>query len=185
MKFKKLIAAILSGCLMLTAMPGIAVTAAGYRVSVHDPSIVKANGTYYVFGSHIEAAKSNDLQNWRRFSNGYATTNNVEFGNLSQNLKKAFDWAGENLEDCEGSFAVWAPDVVWVRTLCISVPRRHICALLLHMRLQKTLRGHTPLWIPLYTRDSRTMTVTPRAALRMSTVNTLPLILMNLFHRAR
>ena len=113
MKFKKLIAAILSGCLMLTAMPGIAVTAAGYRVSVHDPSIVKANGTYYVFGSHIEAAKSNDLQNWRRFSNGYATTNNVEFGNLSQNLKKAFDWAGENLEDCEGSFAVWAPDVVW------------------------------------------------------------------------
>ena len=113
MKIKKLIAAALSGCIMLSTMPWISVNAAGNRVSVHDPSVVKANGTYYVFGSHVEAAKSSDLQSWRRFSNGYATTNNVEFANLSQNLKKAFDWAGENLEDCEGGFAVWAPDVVW------------------------------------------------------------------------
>ena len=84
------------------------------RVSVHDPSIFKGtDGTYYVFGSHIEAAKSTDLQNWTRFTNGYTTPGNVEFGDLSQNLKKAFEWAGENLEDCEGGFAVWAPDVIW------------------------------------------------------------------------
>ena len=114
MKIKKLIATALSGCLMLSVLSGLSVTAAGDRVSVHDPSVVKdKSGMYYVFGSHIEAAKSNDLQNWKRFSNGYATTNNVEFGNLSQNLKKAFDWAGEDLEDCAGGFAVWAPDVVW------------------------------------------------------------------------
>ena len=83
------------------------------RVSVHDPSVVKDGNTYYVFGSHIEAAKTNDLQNWTRFTNGYTTPNNVEFGNLSQNLKKAFDWCGENLEDCTGGFSVWAPDVIW------------------------------------------------------------------------
>jgi arabinan endo-1,5-alpha-L-arabinosidase len=84
------------------------------RVSVHDPSVVKAeNGTYYVFGSHIDAAKTSDLKNWKLFTNGYARTNNVEFGNLSANLKKAFDWAGEDLGDCVGGFAVWAPDVVW------------------------------------------------------------------------
>lgn len=90
------------------------------RVSVHDPSIIKAeDGTYYVWGSHIDAAKSTDLQNWTRFTNGYTTPNNVEFGDLSKNLKKAFDWAGENLEDCDvtnpnsSGFAVWAPDVVW------------------------------------------------------------------------
>ena len=83
------------------------------RVSVHDPSIVKNGNTYYVFGSHIDAAKTTDLQNWTRFTNGYATTNNVEFGNLSQNLQKAFAWCGENLEDCEGGFSVWAPDVIW------------------------------------------------------------------------
>ena len=29
------------------------------------------------------------------------------------NLAGAFAWAGENLEDCEGGFAVWAPDVIW------------------------------------------------------------------------
>lgn len=112
MKMKKHIATLMSGCIMLSAMTGITAAAVD-RVSVHDPSIVKAGDTYYVFGSHIEAAKSNDLRNWRRFSNGYATVNNVEFGNLSQNLKKAFAWAGEDLEDCAGGFAVWAPDVVW------------------------------------------------------------------------
>ena len=32
--------------------------AAKERVSVHDPSIVKDGNEYYVFGYHIEAAKS-------------------------------------------------------------------------------------------------------------------------------
>ncbi|WP_303819345.1 RICIN domain-containing protein [Ruminococcus flavefaciens] len=113
MKLKKLLAAALSGLMIMSAQAVIPSSAANARVSVHDPSIIKDNGTYYVFGSHIEAAKSADLMNWRRFSNGYATNNNVEFGNLSQNLKKAFAWAGEDLEDCESGFAVWAPDVVW------------------------------------------------------------------------
>ena len=113
MNIKKLISAALSCCLMLSSFSGASISAAGSRVSVHDPSIVKADGKYYVFGSHIEAARSSDLINWKSFANGYAKTNNVEFGNLSQNLKKAFDWAGEDLEDCAGGFAVWAPDVVW------------------------------------------------------------------------
>lgn len=113
MKLKKLISAAVSGCIFLSAFTGLSAFAANQRVSVHDPSIVKDNGTYYVFGSHIEAAKTTDLRNWKRFSNGYATTNNVEFGSLSQNLQKAFAWAGEDLEDCAGGFAVWAPDVVW------------------------------------------------------------------------
>jgi len=89
--------------------------AAKTRVSVHDPSIIKdpKTGTYYVFGSHIDAAKSSDLQSWRTFTNGYTANNNKIFGDLSGNLKKAFAWCGENLEDCEGGFSVWAPDVIW------------------------------------------------------------------------
>lgn len=85
------------------------------RVSVHDPSVVKdeQTGTYYIFGSHIEAAKSDNLQSWTSFANGYARQNNKIFGDLSGNLKKAFAWAGEDLGDCAGGFAVWAPDVVW------------------------------------------------------------------------
>ena len=118
--FKKTVSLILSGTLMLTVFPSL--TAADFssdaaagktRVSVHDPSIIKNGDTYYVFGSHIDAARTKDLQNWTRFTNGYTRTNNVEFGDLSQNLKKAFAWAGEDLEDCEGGFSVWAPDVIW------------------------------------------------------------------------
>ena len=117
---KKAAAAALAGVFMFSAsgvlcdslIPSDA-AANKSRVSVHDPSIIKDGNTYYVFGSHIDAAKTTDLQNWRTFTNGYAKTNNVEFGNLSQNLKKAFDWCGEDLEDCEGGFSVWAPDVIW------------------------------------------------------------------------
>jgi arabinan endo-1,5-alpha-L-arabinosidase len=111
---------LLSGCMMLSFaafMPSASVVteaADKSRVSVHDPSIFKADdGTYYVFGSHIDAAKTTDLQNWTTFTNGYTTTNNAEFGDLSTNLAKAFAWAGEDLEDCEGGYSVWAPDVIY------------------------------------------------------------------------
>ena len=114
MKSKRLLNAALTGILAASLTSSVTVGAAGTRVSVHDPSVFKdRSGVYYVFGSHIEAAKTTDLQNWRRFTNGYARTNNVEFGNLSENLKKAFAWAGEDLGDCVGGFAVWAPDVIW------------------------------------------------------------------------
>ena len=104
---------------VLCAVP-MQINAADYvakkaRVSVHDPSVFKdpVSKTYYVFGSHIDAARSPDLQNWALISNSYTTPNNKIFGDLSGNLKKAFDWAGEDLGDCENGFAVWAPDVIW------------------------------------------------------------------------
>jgi arabinan endo-1,5-alpha-L-arabinosidase len=83
------------------------------RVAVHDPSIVKVEDTYYVFGSHIDAAKSTDLMNWTKFTNSYARTGNKLYGDLSKNLAGSFDWAGENDSDSKGGFSVWAPDVFW------------------------------------------------------------------------
>ena len=83
------------------------------NVSVHDPSIVKDGDTFYVFGSHIEAAKSTDLIHWQTFTNGYTTPNNALYGDLSQNLAGSFKWAGENDSDSKGGFAVWAPDVFY------------------------------------------------------------------------
>lgn len=126
MSIKKIFSGILTAVIMLTnpilptnQVNSYAVTNKA-RVSVHDPSVFKdESGEYFIFGSHIEAARSTDLQSWYRFSNGYAASDNVLFGNLSQNLKKAFDWAGENLEDCDitkpnsSGFAVWAPDVIY------------------------------------------------------------------------
>ncbi|MBO5488762.1 MAG: family 43 glycosylhydrolase [Eubacterium sp.] len=118
---KKLVSCILTGVLALAtvlspATPFTSTTseaATPTRVSVHDPSIAVAkDGTYYVFGSHIDAAKSTDLINWTRFTNGYAKTNNKLYGDLSNNLKKSFAWAGE--KDCDAkNFSVWAPDVFW------------------------------------------------------------------------
>jgi arabinan endo-1,5-alpha-L-arabinosidase len=97
MKFKTLLSTILAGCMMITgAFSGniqptdSSAVVNKARVSVHDPSVLKdSNGTYYIFGSHIDAAKSNDLQNWYTFTNGYTPVNNKIFGNLSQNLSKA------------------------------------------------------------------------------------------------
>ncbi|MEH7545469.1 LamG-like jellyroll fold domain-containing protein [Neobacillus vireti] len=83
------------------------------NVSVHDPSIVKDGDTFYVFGSHIEAAKSTDLIHWQTFTNGYTTPNNAIYGDLSKNLAGSFKWAGENDSDSKGGFAVWAPDVFY------------------------------------------------------------------------
>ncbi|OWR28479.1 arabinanase [Saccharibacillus sp. O23] len=83
------------------------------EVSVHDPSIVKDGDTYYVFGSHIAAAKSKDLMNWTSFANGYTTPGNTLYGDLSKNLAGSFEWAGENDSDSKNGFAVWAPDVFW------------------------------------------------------------------------
>ena len=117
--FRNGMALLLAGALMFPVLHGdfqnlhTDAAANKARVSVHDPSIVKEGGTYYVFGSHIEAAKTTDLQNWTRFTNGYETPNNVIFDDLSQNLQKAFAWCGEDLEDCAGGFSVWAPDVFW------------------------------------------------------------------------
>ncbi|MBS4219236.1 family 43 glycosylhydrolase [Bacillus sp. FJAT-49711] len=83
------------------------------NVSVHDPSIIKEGDTYYVFGTHIEGAKSNDLMSWTRFTNGYKTPGNALYGDLSANLAESFKWAGEDDSDSKGGFAVWAPEIFW------------------------------------------------------------------------
>ncbi len=43
------------------------------RVTSHDPGIIKANGRYYIFGSHRAFAKSTDLQHWEYFTNNLVT----------------------------------------------------------------------------------------------------------------
>lgn len=83
------------------------------EASVHDPSIIKADDTFYAIGSHIDAAKSEDLMSWSNFTNGYTTPGNTLYGDLSENLAGSFEWAGEDDADSSGGFAVWAPEVIW------------------------------------------------------------------------
>lgn len=112
-----LAAALTVSSLMAPGSTTVSEAATPSRVSVHDPSIaVSKEGTYYVFGSHLAAAKSTDLINWQAISrdlNPAAAKNTVIYGDLSANLHNAFVWAGENDVDSRGSFSVWAPDVFW------------------------------------------------------------------------
>jgi arabinan endo-1,5-alpha-L-arabinosidase len=45
-------------------------------LAVHDPSVIRADdGTFYVFGSHLAAARSTDLMNWQHIANGLEPAN--------------------------------------------------------------------------------------------------------------
>ena len=84
------------------------------RVSVHDPSIVKADGMYYVLGSHTASASSSDLIQWTQLNSDYGNPESTPFyGNLKETFEKPFQWAGYNDGDCAGGYAIWAPDAIW------------------------------------------------------------------------
>lgn len=72
-------------------------------VSVHDPSIIKEDDTYYIFGSHLAAAKTKDFMNWSMIGNG-ANAANLLFDNVKKELAKTFEWAQTK--------TLWAPDVI-------------------------------------------------------------------------
>jgi arabinan endo-1,5-alpha-L-arabinosidase len=80
------------------------------RVSVHDPSAVKANGKYYVFGTHRSWAKSDDMVNWKPFTNNL----NRDYEKILGTIWEAWPSQPEN-NDVKGN--MWAPDVIWNPTL--------------------------------------------------------------------
>lgn len=91
-------------------------------VSVHDPSIVKANDKYYIFGTHMSAAVSENLQSFKSFANGVNAGYRL-FDNLFTEDMQAFSYVGKFGND----YAVWAPDVMynpvmkkWVMYFCTS-----------------------------------------------------------------
>ncbi len=109
--------ALAAACLLPASGAGAAQSAAPRRVWVHDPSIIKADNTYYVFGSHLADAKSSDMINWSQMNTDYSTRNwqnDSVYGKVVDNLAESFQWAGYNDGDCSGgNLAVWAPDVIW------------------------------------------------------------------------
>jgi arabinan endo-1,5-alpha-L-arabinosidase len=76
------------------------------NASVHDPSVIKAGDTYYVFGSHLASAKSRDLVNWQQMTDSVSATNPLFLNgakNVYTELAETFAWAQ--------SGTLWAPDV--------------------------------------------------------------------------
>lgn len=82
---------------------------------VHDPSIIRDpdTGTYWLFGSHMEVAKSEDLVHWSKVYSGANRWNKL-FSNLFSEDSDAFDWVGKNEE---GSYSVWAPCVIYNKAM--------------------------------------------------------------------
>ncbi|MGN7763755.1 glycoside hydrolase family 43 protein [Paenibacillus sp. 22594] len=73
------------------------------NVSVHDPSVIKVDDMYYVFGSHLASAKSKDLMDWTQVSSGVAD-GNVLIPNVTEELSETLSWAQTD--------TLWAPDVI-------------------------------------------------------------------------
>ena len=77
-------------------------TVAFTNVSVHDPSVIKSADTYYVFGSHLAAAKTTDWMNWTKIADGVNASNPL-FNNVTVALSETLAWAQTD--------TLWAPDV--------------------------------------------------------------------------
>ena len=75
-----------------------------HNAVVHDPSIIKADdGYYYIYGSHMAAARSLDLIDWEMIStNAQAGCTLVE--NVQEQMKEALTYSRTD--------TFWAPDVI-------------------------------------------------------------------------
>jgi len=73
------------------------------NASVHDPSIIRVDNSYYVFGSHLAAAKTSDLMNWQLIAAGVNNANPL-FNNVLTELSETLAWAQSD--------TLWAPDVI-------------------------------------------------------------------------
>jgi len=119
MKLHKVISVFMAGAMLLSlagcggaagkAVEDLNVGNQIMGISVHDPSAVKSDGKYYIFGSHMEAAVSDDLKSFKNIASGVVVANPV-FGEFLSGDKKAFDFVGEYID---GGYAVWAPDVIY------------------------------------------------------------------------
>lgn len=78
------------------------------NIGVHDPSVVKAGSEYYIFGSHLAAAKSTDLVNWTMVSS-LSANNTVDesplFNTYSTEIAEGIAWT-------DGYKGNWAADVI-------------------------------------------------------------------------
>ncbi|GFE86516.1 LamG-like jellyroll fold domain-containing protein [Steroidobacter agaridevorans] len=68
---------IVGGCLLDAPDPTADPNAMTHNdLAVHDPSVIRADdGSYYVFGSHLAAARTTDLMNWQYVANGVDAAN--------------------------------------------------------------------------------------------------------------
>ena len=78
------------------------------NVAVHDPSIIRAeDGYYYIYGSHMAAARSADLIDWTYISRDATNGGCTLVENVQTQMKEALKYAKTT--------TFWAPDVVQLK----------------------------------------------------------------------
>jgi arabinan endo-1,5-alpha-L-arabinosidase len=106
-------------------------------VSVHDPSVVydSISKRYYIFGSHKAGAYTTDMQNWTQANPRWKVGNNNDASNASafttpavttvmkggQQVSlpafNAMEWSARTDAGYNINGNMWAPDVVWNKTM--------------------------------------------------------------------
>ncbi len=82
-------------------------------VTVHDPSVIKVDDTYYVFGSHLQSAKTKDLMQWEQISTAPQRGNKLvpdaskELGESLKWSKTTTFWAGDVIKLSDGRFYMY------------------------------------------------------------------------------
>lgn len=71
--------------------------------TVHDPSVVVADDELWVFGSHLQVAKTDDLMAWEQVASGVSADNPI-FDDVLTELAETFAWAQTD--------TLWAADVI-------------------------------------------------------------------------
>lgn len=104
-----------SGMDFTVSYEGIATKDISSGAAVHDPSIVKDEDTYYIFGSHMVGAASTDLRDWEQFGGGYTKKNSI-YGDILTRNEDIFAYSGNRksaIPTDDKKTHVWAPDVVY------------------------------------------------------------------------
>lgn len=73
------------------------------EVTVHDPSVIEAEDEFWVFGSHLAAAKTEDFIRWEQTAD-LVEPENPLFEDVTEELAETFEWAETD--------TLWAADVV-------------------------------------------------------------------------
>jgi len=92
----------------------IAVGLAKKNVSLHDPQVIQTeDGKYYMFGSHMTEAESDNLVDWSMIGDGVGKMNPM-FDNLLEEPFDAFRFVGKNEDN---GYSVWAPSVIYNKAM--------------------------------------------------------------------
>lgn len=121
MKMKKILSAVIAVTLGVTSLiTGTNLRAYGEysRVAVHDPSIVKLDdGSYYIIGSHLAAARSSNLEDWTYTANSQAGSKSTTyFNDIYTDLAIPEAWSNST-SDYDLSGNMWAPDILYNEVL--------------------------------------------------------------------